>query len=113
MLSNTEKQKIATILSELNDISVPESNPIFEVVLNFKTKLTDFNNRVEDLSPDEISDLLTNLNQVLLEAEKLNSDNIEVFQILDQLTPKKLDHFISSNSVAANSCCASTSSMVS
>ena len=88
MLSNTEKQKIATILSELNDISVPESNPIFEVVLNFKTKLTDFNNHVEDLSPDEISDLLTNLNQVLLEAEKLNSDNIEVFQILDQLTPK-------------------------
>ena len=88
MLSNTEKQKIATILSELNDISVPESNPIFEVVLNFKTKLTDFNNRVEDLSPDEISDLLTNLNQVLLEAEKLNSDNIEVFQILDQLTRK-------------------------
>ena len=88
MLSNTEKQKMATILSELNDISVPESNPIFEVVLNFKTKLTDFNNRVEDLSPDEISDLLTNLNQVLLEAEKLNSDNIEVFQILDQLTPK-------------------------
>ena len=88
MLSNTEKQKLATILSELNDISVPESNPIFEVVLNFKTKLTDFNNRVEDLSPDEISDLLTNLNQVLLEAEKLNSDNIEVFQILDQLTPK-------------------------
>ena len=88
MLSNNEKQKIATILSELNHISVPESNPIFEVVLNFKTKLTDFNNRVEDLSPDEISDLLTNLNQVLLEAEKLNSDNIEVFQILDQLTPK-------------------------
>ena len=88
MLSNTEKQKLATILSELNDISVPESNPIFEIVLNFKTKLTDFNNRVEDLSPDEISDLLTNLNQVLLEAEKLNSDNIEVFQILDQLTPK-------------------------
>ena len=88
MLSNTEKQRIATILSELNDISVPESNPIFEVVFNFKTKLTDFNNRVEDLSPDEISDLLKNLNQVLLEAEKLNSDNIEVFQILDQLTPK-------------------------
>ena len=88
MLSNTEKQKIATILSELDDISVPESNPIFEVVLNFKTKLTNFNNRVEDLSQDEISDLLTNLNQVLLEAEKLNSDNIEVFQILDQLTPK-------------------------
>ena len=88
MLSNNEKHKIATVLSELNGISVPESNPIFEVVLNFKTKLTDFNNRVEDLSPDEISDLLTNLNQVLLEAEKLNSDNIEVFQILDQLTPK-------------------------
>lgn len=88
MLSNNEKHKIATVLSELNSISVPESNPIFEVVLNFKTKLTDFNNRVEDLSPDEISDLLTNLNQVLLEAEKLNSDNIEVFQILDQLTRK-------------------------
>ena len=88
MLSNNEKQKIAAVLSELNSISIPESNPIFEVVLNFKTKLTNFNNRVEDLSQDEISDLLTNLNQVLLEAEKLNSDNIEVFQILDQLTPK-------------------------
>lgn len=88
MLSNNEKQKIATVLSELNSISIPESNPIFEVVLNFKTKLKNFNNRVEDLSQDEISDLLTNLNQVLLEAEKLNSDNIEVFQILDQLTPK-------------------------
>ena len=88
MLSNNEKHKLATVLSELNDISLPESNPIFEVVLNFKTKLTDFSNRIEDLSPDEISDLLTNLNQVLLEAEKLNSNNIEVFQILDQLTPK-------------------------
>jgi hypothetical protein len=88
MLSNNEKHKLATVLSELNNISVPESNPIFEVVLNFKTKLTDFSNRIEDLSPDEISDLLTNLNQVLLEAEKLNSNKIEVFQILDQLTPK-------------------------
>jgi hypothetical protein len=88
MLSNNEKHKLATVLSELNNISVPESNPIFEVVLNFKTKLTDFSNRIEDLSPDEISDLLTNLNQVLLEAEKLNANNIEVFQILDQLTPK-------------------------
>lgn len=88
MLSNNEKHKLATVLSELNNISVPESNPIFEVVLNFKTKLTDFSNRIEDLSPEEISDLLTNLNQVLLEAEKLNSNNIEVFQILDQLTPK-------------------------
>ena len=88
MLSNNEKHKIATVLSELNNISVPESNPIFEVVLNLKTKLTDFSNRIEDLTPDEISDLLTNLNQVLLEAEKLNSNNIEVFQILDQLTPK-------------------------
>jgi hypothetical protein len=89
MLSKNEKDKIATVLSELNNISIPESNPIFEVVLNFKTKLTDFNNRIEDLSPDEISDLLTNLNQVLLEAEKLNSNNIEIFQILDQLTPKR------------------------
>ena len=88
MLSNNEKHKLATVLSELNYISVPESNPIFEVVLKFKTKLTDFSNRIEDLSPDEISDLLTNLNQVLLEAEKLNSNNIEVFQILDQLSPK-------------------------
>lgn len=88
MLSNNEKHKLATVLSELNNISVPESNPIFEVVLNFKTKLTDFSNRIEDLSPEEISDLLTNLNQVLLEAEKLNSNNIEVFQILDQLSPK-------------------------
>lgn len=88
MLSNNEKHKLATVLSELNNISVPESNPIFEVVLNLKTKLTDFSNRIEDLSPEEISDLLTNLNQVLLEAEKLNSNNIEVFQILDQLSPK-------------------------
>ena len=88
MLSNNEKHKLATVLSELNNISVPESNPIFEVVLNLKTKLTDFSNRIEDLSPEDISDLLTNLNQVLLEAEKLNSNNIEVFQILDQLTPK-------------------------
>ena len=88
MLSNNEKHKLATVLSELNDISVPESNPIFEVVLNLKTKLTDFSNRIEDLSPEDISDLLTNLNKVLLEAEKLNSNNIEVFQILDQLTPK-------------------------
>ena len=88
MLSNNEKHKLATVLSELNSISVPESNPIFEVVLNLKTKLTDFSNRIEDLSPEEISDLLTNLNQVLLEAEKLNSNNIEVFQILDQLSPK-------------------------
>ena len=88
MLSNNEKHKLATVLSELNSISVPEGNPIFEVVLNLKTKLTDFSNRIEDLSQDEISDLLTNLNQVLLEAEKLNSNNIEVFQILDQLTPK-------------------------
>ena len=88
MLSNKEKQKIATVLSELNDISIPESNPIFEVVHNLKTKLTEFNNHIEDLSPDEISDLLTNLNQVLVEAEKLNSDNIEVFEILDQVAPK-------------------------
>ena len=88
MLSNNEKHKLATVLSELNSISVSESNPIFEVVLNLKTKLTDFSNRIEDLSPDEISDLLTNLNQALLEAEKLNSNNIEVFQILDQLSPK-------------------------
>jgi hypothetical protein len=88
MLSNNEKHKLATVLSELNNISVPESNPIFEVVLNLKTKLTDFSNRIENLSPEDISDLLTNLNQVLLEAEKLNSNNIEVFQILDQLTPK-------------------------
>jgi hypothetical protein len=88
MLSNNEKHKLATVLSELNSISMSESDPIFEVVLNLKTKLTDFSNRIEDLSPEEISDLLTNLNQVLLEAEKLNSNNIEVFQILDQLTPK-------------------------
>ena len=88
MLSNNEKQKIATVLSELNSISVPESNPIFEIVRNLKTKLTEFNNLFEDLSPDEISDLLINLNQVLQEAEKLNSDYIEVFKILDQVTPK-------------------------
>ena len=88
MLSNKEKQKLATVLSELDGISIPESNPIFEVVRNLKTKLAEFNNRAEDLSPDELSDLLTNLNQVLLKAEKLNFDNIEVFQILDHISPK-------------------------
>ena len=88
MLSNKEKQKLATVLSELDVISIPESNPISEVVRNLKTKLAEFNNRAEDLSPDELSDLLTNLNQVLLKAEKLNFDNIEVFQILDHISPK-------------------------
>ena len=88
MLSNKEKLKIATVLSELNDISIPESNPIFDIIRNLKAKLTEFNNLFEDLSPDEISDLLINLNQVLQEAEKLNSDYIEVFKILDQVTPK-------------------------
>jgi len=88
MLSNKEKQKLATVLSELDGISIPESNPISEVVRNLKTKLAEFNNRAEDLSPDELSDLLTNLNQVLLKAEKLNFDNIEVFQILDHISPK-------------------------
>ena len=89
MLSNDKKQKIATILSELHDISVPEHNPISDTVRDLKIKLEEFSNLSENLSADEISDLLTNLNQVLLEAEKLNSDNIEVFQILDQLTPTK------------------------
>ena len=42
MLSNKEKQKIATVLSELNDISIPESNPIFDIIRNLKTKLTEF-----------------------------------------------------------------------
>jgi hypothetical protein len=88
MLSHNEKQKLATVLSELSKISVPENSPIFEVIRNLETKLTKFNNRAEDLSPDELSDLLTNLNQVLLKAEKLNFDNIEVFQILDHISPK-------------------------
>jgi hypothetical protein len=88
MLSHNEKQKLATVLSELNKISVPENSPISEVLINLKTKLTEFNNLVENVSPDDLSDLLTNLNQILLEAEKLNSDNIEVFQILDHITPQ-------------------------
>ena len=88
MLSQNEKQKLATVLSELSKISVPENSPIFEIRRNLKTKLTELNDLVENVSPDDLSDLLTNLNQILLEAEKLNSDNIEVFQILDHITPQ-------------------------
>ena len=88
MLSHNEKQKLATVLSELSKISVPENSPIFEILRNLKTKLTELNDLVENVSPDDLSDLLTNLNQILLEAEKLNSDNIEVFQILDHITPQ-------------------------
>ena len=39
MLSNTEKQKIAKILSELSDISVPEHNSISDTVCDLKNKL--------------------------------------------------------------------------
>ena len=88
MLSHNEKQKLATVLSELSKISVPENSPTVEVIRNLETKVAKSNTRAEDLSPDELSDLLTNLNQVLLKAEKLNFDNIEVFQILDHISPK-------------------------
>lgn len=89
MLSNTEKQKIATILSELNDISVPESNPIFDTIRDLKIKFEEVSNLSENLSADQLSELLTNIKQILNETDKLNSKDLEIFQILDDITPQR------------------------
>ncbi|NCV19615.1 MAG: hypothetical protein EBW42_12830 [Rhodobacterales bacterium] len=88
MLSNTEKQKIATILSELSDISVPEHNPISDTVRDLKIKLEEFSNLSENLSADNLSELLKKIQQILNEADKLNSKDLEIFQILDNITPQ-------------------------
>ena len=88
MLSDTEKQKIATILSELNNVSVPEHNPIFGNVRDLKIKLEELSNLSEKLSEDELSELLTNIQQMLSEADKINSKDLEIFQILDDITPQ-------------------------
>jgi hypothetical protein len=80
MLSNTDKQKIAAILSELNDISLPEHDPISDTVRDLKIKLEELSNLSENLSADHLSDLLKNLNQVLLKAEKLNSIILRSFK---------------------------------
>jgi uncharacterized protein Yka (UPF0111/DUF47 family) len=88
MLSNDKKQKIATILSELNDISVPERTPISDTVRDLKRKLEELSNLSENLSEDQLSELLKNIQQILSEADKLNSKNLEIFQILDDITPQ-------------------------
>ena len=88
MLSNDKKQKIATILSELNGISVPEHTPISDTVLDLKIKLEELSNLSEKLSEDELSELLKNIQQILSEADKLNSKDLEIFQILDDITPQ-------------------------
>ena len=88
MLSNTEKQKIATILSELNSISVPEHTTISDTVRDLKIKLEELSNLSEKLSEDELSELLKNIQQILSEADKLNSKDLEIFQILDNITPQ-------------------------
>jgi len=88
MLSNSEKQKIATILSELNNISVPEHNPIFGNVRDLKIKLEELSNLSENLSADHLSELLKNIQQILSEADKLNSKDLEIFQILNSITPQ-------------------------
>ena len=83
MLSNTEKQKIATILSELNSISVPEHNPIFDTIRDLKIKFEEVSNLSENLSADQLSELLKNIQQILSETDKLNSKDLEIFQILE------------------------------
>ena len=88
MLSNNEKQKIATVLSELNSISIPESNPIFDTVRDLKIKLEEFSNLSENLSADHLLELLKKIQQILNEADKLNSKDLEIFQILDNITPQ-------------------------
>ena len=88
MLSNDKKQKIATILSELNNIVVPEHTPISDTVRDLKIKLEKLSNLSEKLSEDEISELLKNIQQILSEADKLNSKDLEIFQILDDITPQ-------------------------
>ena len=89
MLSNTEKQKIATILSELNNISLPEHNPIFDTIRDLKIKFEEVSNLSENLSADQLSELLTNIKQILNETDKLNSKDLEIFQILDDITPQR------------------------
>ena len=89
MLSNTEKQKIATLLSELDGISIPEHNPIFDTVRDLKIKFEEVSNLSENLSADQLSELLTNIKQILSEADKLNSKDLEIFQILDDITPQR------------------------
>ena len=88
MLSNDKKQKIATILSELNDISVPEHNPISDTVHDLKIKLDELSNLSENLSEDYLSELLKKTQKILNEADKLNSKDLEIFQILDNITPQ-------------------------
>jgi len=88
MLSNDKKQKIATILSELNDISVPEHTPISDTVSDLKIKLEQLRKLSENLSDDQLSELLKNIQQILSEADKLNSKDLEIFQILDNITPQ-------------------------
>ena len=88
MLSNDKKQKIATIVSELKDISVPEHNPISDTVHDLKIKLEELSNLSENLSEDRLSQLLKNIQQILSEADKLNSKDLEIFQILDNITPQ-------------------------
>ena len=88
MLSNTEKQKIATILSELSDIFVPEHNSIYDTVCDLKNKLEELSNLSENLSADHLSELLTKIQKILNEADKLNSKDLEIFQILDNITPQ-------------------------
>jgi hypothetical protein len=88
MLSNDKKQKIAAILSELNDISLPEHNPISVTVRDLKIKLEELSNQSENLSADHLSELLKKIQQILNEADKLNSKDLEIFQILDNITPQ-------------------------
>ena len=88
MLSDTAKQKIATILSELNNVSVPEHNPIFGNVRDLTIKLEELSNLSENLSADHLSELPKNIQQILSEADKLNSKDLEIFQILDKITPQ-------------------------
>ena len=88
MLSNDKKQKIAAILSELNDISLPEHNPISVTVRDLKIKLEELSNLSENLSADHLSDLLKNIQQILSEADILNSKDLEIFQILEKITPQ-------------------------
>ena len=88
MLSKTDKQKIAAILSELTDITLPEHNPISNTVRDLKIKLEELSNLSENLSADHLSDLLKNIQQILSEADILNSKDLEIFQILDKITPQ-------------------------
>ena len=88
MLSNDKKQKIATILSELNSISVPDNTQISDTVRDLKIKLEELSNLSENLSEDRLSQLLKNIQQILSEADKLNSKDLENFQILDNITPQ-------------------------